>query len=65
MYQARLDTIPYKDWYRNQPIEWRNRMFEIRVEHEAYTQYQEQRAASLEILNLQVARFLRSRGITK
>jgi hypothetical protein len=65
MHQVKLDTIPYKDWYRNQPIEWRNRMFEIRVEHEAYAQYQEQRAAKLEILNLQTARFLRSKGVLK
>lgn len=65
MYQLKADTIPYKDWYRNQPIEWRTRMFEIRVEHEAYAQYQEQRTAKLEMLNLQVARYLREHGVIK
>jgi len=64
MRQIKIDTIPCKDWYRNQSLEWRNRMFEIRVEHEAFAQYQEQRASKLEILNLQVARYLRDRRIT-
>lgn len=58
MYQVKIDSIPYRDWYLNQPVEWRIRMFEIRVEHEAYIQYQEQRAAKLEIMILQTARYL-------
>lgn len=56
MYRVKNDFIPYEDRYIREP-------FELRVEREALEQEREQRVAKVEMLNLQLLRSLRDRGV--